>query len=122
MTDRNTITLDLDTGEWLHVHNAKGMGRDDAITGEQCAIVASSVLPGTSVEQVAQWYSEYLESDTAGLPFGVGTQVTHPLHSTPGIITKRVETDGELHTVWVRWHPLTPSEPYSPRELAQVTA
>lgn len=53
-TTPRTITIDLDTGQWIG---------DTTITSEEGARVASSVLPGTTDEQMDQWYSAWLRND-----------------------------------------------------------
>lgn len=54
MTTR-TITINLETGAWV--------SSDSAITARDGAIIASSVLPGTSPELVAQWYGTWMSND-----------------------------------------------------------
>lgn len=130
MTERNTILMDLDTGEWLAIHNIiKNAHRDDAITGEQGAICASSLLPGTTPEQVAEFYGEYMDADPAPEQFPVGSKVRMIASGTIGKVTKRITTDGELHTLAVAWHhPVTESNPQAfnrvgfvgPREIEAV--
>jgi hypothetical protein len=56
-TERQTITVDLATGEWLNP--------DLSITTEEAEVVASAVLPGTSPELVAGWYSAWLSDEQA---------------------------------------------------------
>lgn len=105
MTERNTILMDLDTGEWIAVHNIiKGAHREDAITGEQGAICASSLLPGTTAEQVAEFYAEYMDADPAPEEFPVGSKVRMIASGMIGTVTRRAVSDGELHTLAVGWH------------------
>lgn len=53
---RRTITIDLDTGEWIH---------PVAITGEDGPVVASAVMPGWPVEKIRRAYSTWMEADQA---------------------------------------------------------
>lgn len=55
-TPARTLTIDLASGDWI----TPGV----AITGEEGARVASSVLPGTSPEQVDGWYGAFMATDT----------------------------------------------------------
>ncbi|MDF2990274.1 MAG: hypothetical protein K0S37_788 [Microbacterium sp.] len=52
--DDRSITIALDTGEWLS---------DTKITGDEGARIASAVLPGTTADQVAAWYGEWMGKD-----------------------------------------------------------
>jgi len=51
-----TVTVWLDTGRWV---TSTGGG----LTGAEGALVASSVLPGTTPELVHAWYSGWLSND-----------------------------------------------------------
>jgi len=57
-------------------------------------------------------------------PFAIGSAVEHVARASmygPGIVTDRLEADGELHTVKVRWPDLRNVRGvYSPRELTQA--
>lgn len=57
-SDRRTITIDLDTGDWVS---------GGPITGEEGARVAASVLPGMPAEEVDRAYSAWLSNVEGGL-------------------------------------------------------
>jgi hypothetical protein len=135
----NTITLDLDTGEWLMLlidgeeplsRQALMVGGEalkrTAVTPEQAVAVAVSLLPGITEEELLRAYTAALENE--GKPreaFAVGSLVkmAHDAGADAmvGKVTRRVvdPTSGELHTVWAEW-PGFAAIPYSPRQLAEV--
>lgn len=54
-------------------------------------------------------------------PFAVGVSVTHRGEPTvPGVVAKRIEENGELHTIGVRWDGGHEIALHSPRELIEV--
>lgn len=58
---RRTITIDLATGEWLEAP-------EDGINVGEGFTVASSVLPGSSAEQVSGWFYESVNEDVLASP------------------------------------------------------
>jgi hypothetical protein len=123
MTDHpNTITLDLDTGQWVAM-TRDGKGVEPRLVGEEAARVASSVLPGTDGELIEQWYETWMEADPVGTPFAEGAQVRPVGDATSGpigIVRRRVEAGGELHTVWVAWPHIAGDMPLSPGQIVEV--
>jgi hypothetical protein len=61
--------------------------------------------------------------DDSPLPFVVGRAVTHrDVPEVPGVVAKRIEHNGELHTIGVRWDGAQEISLHSPRELIEVPA
>jgi len=118
---RDVIMFDCETGDEIQPYGGA--------TGTIRQRMAAQLLPGWPEEEIDRAYSAWMEADGSPEPFAVGTIVTHLEAPTlRGKVTKRVESaEGELHTVWVKWEgmyeentPMAP-QPYSPRELREVT-
>lgn len=106
-----TISFDTDTGAMKHLSvGAK-------VSGDAAAAIAAAVLPGMTPAEVERMYTEYMHRDV-DLPFAIHGRVQHRIATLTGSVVDRRETQGELHSVLVRWdgEPGGP-EWYSPREL-----
>lgn len=108
---RRVIVFDADTGDELLP--------SEAATGPIRERMAAQLLPGMPVELVAKAYEDWLNADP--VPFAVGKPVTRRNStSRRGKVIRRVETDGELHTVVVKWDSQIGEYHYSPRELEEL--
>lgn len=117
MTDPTTtnrlIMFNADTGEQI--------GRA-GVTGKVAAIICADLLPGATPELVDEWYSVWMEADANPQPFPEGSRVTLPSGIGIGRVVKRVETDGELHTLAILWAGNASPVLYGPAELIALSA
>jgi hypothetical protein len=110
---RRVIMFDAETGEMIMP--------SEAATGEIWQSIAAQCLPGIPVELVAKAYGDWLEADTDPRPLGVGKRVKlREMPSLRGAVIRRVESEGELHTVVIAWDAQPGEFPYSPRELEEI--
>lgn len=112
---QRVVMFDADTGDMLMP--------SEGARGEIWERMAAQCLPGMPVELVAKAYGDWLDADTDPRPFRVGKPVRlRELPNLRGKVVRRVETEGELHTVVVGWDTQPGEHPYSPRELEEIGA
>lgn len=110
---QRVIMFDAETGDEILP--------SESATGPVRVLMAAQLLPGMPAELINKAYSDWLDSDHDPRPFAVGKAVSHrELASLRGEVIKRVESDGELHSVWVRWDRGGEALAYSPRELNEL--
>jgi hypothetical protein len=112
------ITFDTETG------NIVGSWPESGITGQIGATIAAQLLPGMTADDVADAYDQWSSRDLDPTPFAKGARVKQGSDGEAlgaGTVLDRRETEGELHSVLVRW-PETPESPEwrHPRELVEV--
>lgn len=112
IAERRWLIYDADTGEELQPTNPAAHPAR--------LIIGAAQFPGWPAEEIDVAYSAYMSDDDPAM-FVVGRKVEHRENAgTYGTVITRTETDGELHTVGVRWRPELGVLPYSPRELREV--
>lgn len=85
------------------------------LTTEAATALMGTVLDGIDVAMQPD------DLDPSPWPAGAPVRLTRGDASlAPGSIVRAVESDGEVHTVWVRWPGHPGDVAYSPRELERV--
>lgn len=84
--------------------------------------IIESVLD--AMDDTVEQFGAQVVGGNAGrpVPFAVDTQVDLADRSATsiGVVVKRLESEGQLHTIGVRWEPTGAVELYSPAELVEV--
>lgn len=108
------VTFDADTGALIDQP-------EDGITLSTGIAIASTVLPGMSIEAVGAAYDQFMDADGAVTGYEPRAAVTFAgADLGVGRIVKTTSHEGVMHSVLVRWPGAIGSTWHSPAEIQPV--